>query len=79
VDGRRFQRGDGGMTPTFRQRLATLGLTQTQFARLLAELGDPRPATTILRCVQELARPCRTAPTPWAVVALLGAVERMER
>ncbi len=61
----------------FRAALARLRLTQTEFSQRLQELGDDRPWPTILRTVQELARPGRTARTPWSVVALMGAIERL--
>jgi len=64
------------MHSEFRAALSRLGFSQSGFAREMQALGDDRPFPTILRTVQELARPERTATTPWAVVALLGALER---
>ena len=64
------------MTPAdFRAALARLELSQSEFARRLATLGDERPYATRLRTVQALASGNR-GTLPWAVAALVTLMER---
>jgi hypothetical protein len=64
------------MTPSeARAALVQAGLTQSDLARLLIELGDTRPLATIQRAIRHQIGQDR-AEVPWALAALLRLLAR---
>lgn len=55
----------------FREWMERRGLNQTSLARLLHELGDPRPVPTILRTIANWARGVTAVPGEMVVITRL--------
>lgn len=65
---------NGAMTDAdFRQLLTTLGFNQASFVRRLIELGDPRPAVTLRRNVQNYWQGNTNVPGEMVIILRLMA------
>ncbi len=63
----------------FRQALARLDLTQTEFARLMRELGDPRSLGALRRSVSNWRRGVYALPPELSVIlGLLPQVPELD-
>jgi hypothetical protein len=72
-------RGNPESAQWFRDRLAVLGLAQSELARRMIAAGDDRQFATILRSIQRMAQgQARVSGEMRALLAMLAEVGRLE-